>query len=105
MARSQTIPARTRRAGVTVGEHLTTWRKLVGLTTDQLADRAGISRSTLYRLERGDTTVSLATLLNVARALGQLDRLVEVLDPYESDLGRARADQQLPQRVRTRSRP
>lgn len=100
MARNQTIPARTRRAGVAIGQHLSVWRKLVGLTTDQLADRAGISRSTLYRLERGDTTVSLTTLLNVARALGQLDRLVEVLDPYESDLGRARADQQLPQRVR-----
>jgi len=32
--------------------------------------------------------------------LGQLDRLVEALDPYGTDLGRARADQVLPTRVR-----
>jgi hypothetical protein len=39
-------------------------------------------------------------VLQVARALGQLDRIVAALDPYETDLGRARADALLPQRVR-----
>jgi hypothetical protein len=29
-----------------------------------------------------------------------LDQAVGALDPYETDLGRARADQRLPQRVR-----
>jgi hypothetical protein len=32
--------------------------------------------------------------------LGVLDLLVPALDPYETELGRARADQALPQRVR-----
>lgn len=39
-------------------------------------------------------------LLGVLRALGQLDALGKALDPYETDFGRARADQALPQRVR-----
>lgn len=42
----------------------------------------------------------MAVFLKVSRALGQLDRVVEALDPYETDLGRARADWNLPQRVR-----
>ena len=92
--------ARTRRAAGELGGHLTTWRKLMGLTAVQVADRAGVSRTTLRRLETGQGGVSLETALNVARALGQLERFVEALDPYETDLGRARADQRLPQRVR-----
>jgi transcriptional regulator with XRE-family HTH domain len=92
--------ARTRRAAVTLGEHLTVWRKLLGLTAEQVSQRAGVSRSTLRRLEHGDLGVNLETYLEVLRVLGQLDRAVTNLDPYGSDLGRAQADRQLPQRVR-----
>ncbi len=92
--------ARTRRAGELLGQRLLTWRKLQGLTAEQVAQRANISRPTLRSLEHGETTVSLETLLNVARALGQLDRVVDALDPYETELGRAHADIKLPQRVR-----
>ncbi|UJH70378.1 hypothetical protein L0A91_14785 [Ornithinimicrobium sp. INDO-MA30-4] len=54
----------------------------------------------MRRLERGDTGVSLETVLGVARALGALDRVVDALDPYQTDLGRARAAAALPRRVR-----
>ena len=36
------VPARTRLAAQHVGPHLTAWRKLQGLTADQVAERAGI---------------------------------------------------------------
>lgn len=93
-------PARTRRAALQMGEHLTAWRKLQGLTAEQVAERADISRLTLRRLESGEVSVGLDVLLNVARVLGTLDRLIDALDPYETDLGRARANQALPKRVR-----
>ena len=92
--------ARLVRAGKKLGSHVAAWRKLQNLTAEQLAERAGITRPTLSKLESGDLSVTLNTYLNVLRALGQLDRAVEVLDPYETDLGRARADEVLPQRVR-----
>lgn len=98
--RQRPASARTRRAGAQIGEHLTTWRKLQGLTAQQVAERAGIARSTLSRLEHGQTGVSLETLLDVLRALGQVERVLNALDPYETDLGRARADMTLPARVR-----
>jgi len=82
-----------------IGENLATWRKLAGLTSQQVAERAGISRGTVSRLENGDSSVSMAAFLNVCRAVGISD-LAKATDPYETDLGRARADQKLPQRVR-----
>lgn len=78
------------------------WRKLRGLTQAQVADRADVSRSTLQRLERGDGAISLENTLRILRALGVLDGVAQALDPYESDVGRLRADEQLPQRVRPR---
>lgn len=95
--------ARVLRAGREAGNHVATWRKLQGLTSAQLAERAGISRTTLSKLESGELGVSLGAYLNVLRSLGQLDRAVEALDPYETDLGRARADEALPRRVRPSS--
>jgi transcriptional regulator with XRE-family HTH domain len=83
-----------------IGEYLTDWRKLLGLTAEQVADRAGIARGTLRRIEHGDPSVSFAAVLGTARGLGVLDGIVRSTDPYETDLGRARADQILPQRVR-----
>ncbi|GAA1596293.1 helix-turn-helix transcriptional regulator [Kribbella hippodromi] len=97
---SRPTPARVRLAAQRVGGHLAAWRKLQGLTAAQVAERAGISRGTLRRLEQGETSVSVDVLLNVARVLGALDRVAESLDPYETELGRARADEVLPQRVR-----
>jgi len=87
-------------AQTAIGNNLTTWRKLLGLTAAQVADRAGIARGTLSHVERGDGRVGFTAFLAVAHALGQLDRLAEATDPYETDLGRARADHVLPRRVR-----
>ena len=94
------VPARTRLAAQRIGAHLAAWRKLQGFTAEQVAERAGVSRGTLRRLENGEISVGLGVLLNVTRVLGALDRVVEAFDPYETDLGRARADEALPKRVR-----
>ena len=92
--------AKTLQAAETIGAHVGTWRRLQHLTGQQVAERAGISLSTYRKIEKGDLGVAFGSYLDVFRALGQLPRLVDVLDPYETDLGRARADQQLPKRVR-----
>jgi transcriptional regulator with XRE-family HTH domain len=68
-----------------------------------VADRSGISRGTLARLERGDGGVNTENLFRVLRALGVLDGLSKALDPYETDVGRLRSDEQLPRRVRPRN--
>ena len=42
----------------------------------------------------------MASLLGVLRALGALDRAVDALDPMQTDIGRIRAIESIPKRVR-----
>lgn len=93
-------PPAIRRAIRLVSEDISGWRKLRGLTQAQLADRSGVSRDTLTRLEGGDGGVSMENVLKVLRGLGILDVVTRALDPYESDVGRLRLDRELPRRVR-----
>lgn len=89
-----------RRGAKQLGEFLAAWRKLHGLTAEQVSQRANITRTTLRSLENGGLGVSLETYLAVLHALGILNDAIKAVDPFESDLGRARADLLLPKRVR-----
>ncbi|MCC2313771.1 helix-turn-helix domain-containing protein [Cellulomonas xiejunii] len=94
-------PIAVARAMAEVGESLRTWRRLRELTVAETADRAGVGVSTLQRLERGQGG-TVETLLRVVRALGVLDQLTGALDPLSTDVGRLRAAEALPTRVRRR---
>ena len=92
--------SKTERDARELARHIVTWRQLLGYTAAQVAERAGISRPTLTKIEHGDPGVRLGSVLAVLRVLGQSNKMLTTLDPYESDLGRASADRILPQRVR-----
>ncbi|WP_374928187.1 helix-turn-helix domain-containing protein [Kytococcus sedentarius] len=87
-------PRPVTRALTSVGDHLRGWRRLHGLTLEVVADRAGVSTSTLRRIEAGDGA-SLEHVLRVARALGVMDSWVAAVDPLASDVGRLRAEELL----------
>ncbi len=53
-----------------VGENFKLARKRRKLTMVQVAERAGIDRTTLYQIEKGSGTVSMAAYFNVLRVLG-----------------------------------
>jgi len=96
-------PLPVRRALRDIGGHVQAWRKLRGLTQNQLADRAGVDRKSLMRVERGDGGVSFEIVLRVLHGLGVLDSVPATVDPFATDVGRLRADEQLPRRVRPRA--
>ena len=54
----------------TLGENLRLARLRRRLSADLIAQRAGISRNTLYNLEKGSSSSSIATLLLVLAVLG-----------------------------------
>lgn len=83
-----------------IGDNLATMRRLLDIPSSVLAARAGISTRTLSRIEAGEPGVALASVLEVARALTLLPRVVDATDPLTTDLGRARVDQAIPRRVR-----
>jgi transcriptional regulator with XRE-family HTH domain len=53
----------------TVGERIKRRRADLGLTQDQLAQKAGISKSFLSDLENGKRSIGAETLLDVGRAM------------------------------------
>lgn len=97
-------PVVVSRALIAIGNDLATWRKLRHLTAAEVADRAGLGESTVLRLEKG-AGATLENTLRVARALGVLELIHTALDPYETDVGKLRADETLPTRVRHRREP
>ncbi|MDD7385238.1 MAG: helix-turn-helix transcriptional regulator [Actinomycetaceae bacterium] len=73
------------------GQHIHGWRMVLGVTAEQVSERAGISRDTLRKIENGNATVSARAVAQVLRALGILDVLVQAADPLNSDVGKLRA--------------
>jgi transcriptional regulator with XRE-family HTH domain len=53
-----------------LGAKIAAQRKAVGVRTQSAARSAGISRVTLHRIEKGETSVSLGAYLQVCQALG-----------------------------------
>lgn len=86
------------------GEFIRQWRMVLGLTQTQGCERADISRDTLRKIEAGDSTVALSSVLQVLRALGILDKVVDAVDPLNSDFGRLRAHLIARNRVRPGAR-
>lgn len=82
------------------GEHVRGWRMVLGLTAQQVSERAGITRDTLRKVEAGDPGVGFGNVAQVLRALGLLDQVVGAADPLESDIGRLRAGSLTKKRAR-----
>ncbi|MFP5253930.1 MAG: helix-turn-helix transcriptional regulator [Actinomycetes bacterium] len=82
------------------GERVSQWRRLLGLTQQQVAERAGISRGAVVRIEAGDPGPSVDTFFRVLNALHIADQVTDALDPMRTAVGMARAEEKLPRRVR-----
>jgi transcriptional regulator with XRE-family HTH domain len=100
----RTVPPllpRVRRLLVGLGERIHAARLRRSLSAGLAAERAGISRKTLQRVERGDPAVALGIYARVLQAL----RLENDLEAIASDdqLGRRLQDAQLPRRVARRN--
>ena len=83
------------------GERVSQWRRLVGLTQKQVAERAGVSRGAVVRIEAGEPGPSIDTFFRVLNALHISEQVTDALDPMRTAVGMARSEEKLPQRVRT----
>ena len=93
-----TYPSEQRRLRA-LGERLRLARLRRRFSVATVAERAGISRTTLYHVERGDTAVTFGTVVRVLSVLGLADDLdaLAAADP----VGRALQDAALPRRGRS----
>ncbi len=71
-----------------------------------MAERAGVTRQTYARVEKGDPTVAMGTYLMVMFILG-LDTggLEKAAEPRVDELGTALQIEELPKTVRTKRTP
>ncbi|EKS9795215.1 MULTISPECIES: helix-turn-helix domain-containing protein [Burkholderia] len=95
------LPVIAQRTLKKLGGDINRARRRRGLTQQALAERVGAGLSTIKRLEAGDPRMQLHVLARVLQVFGELDRLSDLLDSAQDDVGLALMDEQLPQRVRT----
>lgn len=74
-----------------LGEHLKTWRIMLGITQEIAAQRAYLSTPAVRRAERGDPGTSMGTFIKLANVLNMDELLVDAIDPLNHDLGVARS--------------
>lgn len=95
-------PIPVQRAIRKLGQDIRDARRRRRLPTALVAERAGISRATLSKLEKGDPGVSIGIIGSVLMALDLLERLNDLADSQYDLLGRMLEEEQLPQRIRRR---
>ena len=67
-----------------MGQRITALRKLEGISQQELADRAGLTRQHIGRIEKGElVSVAYVTIQQIAEALGLT---VDIIDPKLADL-------------------
>lgn len=98
-------PAAVRRALRKLGADIHDARRRRRLPMAVVAERAFTSRSTLQRIEAGDTSVSIGIYASVLQALGLLEGLSQVADISNDSIGQSLASAQLPKHAHPKRSP
>jgi transcriptional regulator with XRE-family HTH domain len=83
-----------------LGRDLAVARRKRGISTADMAERLFVARNTLWRLERGDPTIAIGTLVTAAFILGLHDRLAGIAAPEADELALSLDEERLPKRIR-----
>lgn len=100
---SLSVPIPVARALSKLGKDIREARIRRRIPTAILAQRAQMTRMTLYKIERGDAKVSMGAYASVLFVLGLADRLAGVADIRTDEVGLALEEERLPKRIRLRS--
>jgi len=96
------LPLPVRRAVEKFGNDLSLARRRRRFSQQSMAERIGISVSSLRRLEKGDPGISWGTIARALYVLGEINKLNDMLDTANDNIGLILMDEQLPQRIRKR---
>lgn len=84
-----------------MGQDINDARRRRRITIELMAERAGLSRATIGKIEKGDPTTSMGGYASVLFVLGMEGSLCDLVDSVHDLVGRRLEDEKLPQRVRT----
>lgn len=94
------MPIPVNRALKKLGQDLRDARKRRRIPMQLAAERAGISRATLSKIEKGDEGVSLGAYAKLLFILGMIERLATLADQSSDELGLELEANSLPKRIR-----
>lgn len=92
-------PMPVARATRAIAANLDLARRQQRITVDLLAERANLSVPTVRKM-LNEGKGSFESFLRIARLLGFLEGVVRATDPLNTPLGRIRAEEDVPKRVR-----
>lgn len=95
-----TIPYEVAQASRKLGERVRLARIRRRMTQEELAAACGITRKTLYAIEKGSSATTVGTLFSVLWKLGLLESTAELAHPDHDEHGKVLEAARQPKRVR-----
>lgn len=83
-----------------IGSDISIARRVRKISTADFAERIGVSRATLHRLESGDASVSMNAFIMAMHALGRLDAIADVTDARHDHVTMQQMMADVPARIR-----
>jgi transcriptional regulator with XRE-family HTH domain len=99
------IAPRVRRSLGKFGGDIGLARRKRGLTAAMMAERIGVSRSTYFRIEKGDPTVAMGAYVMALYVLGLDTPFADLADARQDEHGLLLDAERVPKRVRARKEP
>ena len=99
-----TVLPQTQKLLSQMGEQIRLARLRRHLSSELVAERAGVSRATVSAIEKGSPSVAMGAYATVLHAIGGLEQDL-LLIARDDELGRKLQDLELPQRKRAPKRP
>ena len=90
---------RARKALKALGANVKTARLKRRISIEGFAERVGVSKRTIMRLEKGEGGVGIGTLAMACLVLGELDLITQFLDPGADHTGLLLDRENLPKRI------
>lgn len=100
MKKTSTIPIPVNKALKKLGADLKEARIKRRLTMALVEERAGITHTTLSKVEKGDAGVSIGIYAKVMFVLGLIDNIYNLAEPDNDTVGKVYDKENLPKRVR-----
>jgi transcriptional regulator with XRE-family HTH domain len=104
MNKNTHLPIPAQKALRKLGKDISDARRRRRIPMELMAERAGFSRITLSKIEKGDASVSMGAYASALFVIGIVNHLAQVADATHDIVGRELEEENLPKRIRTPQR-
>ena len=99
MKKQINLPIPTINALRKLGQDINDARRRRRINIQLMVERANLSKNTILKIEKGDSSVSMGGYASVLFVLGMTERLGDLVDSVHDLTGRQLEDENLPKRV------